>query len=71
MLQIDKNLNKNLFIFNKVSSKTARFSKSFQILCIFYIHIYVYIFLFYFFLKVHLKISLNPKFQNFKVTRWF
>ncbi len=26
---------------------------------------------FIFFLKVHLKISLNPKFQNFRVTRWF
>jgi hypothetical protein len=25
----------------------------------------------YFFLKVHSKISLNPKFQNFRVTRWF
>jgi hypothetical protein len=25
----------------------------------------------YFFLKVQLKISLNPKFQNFRVTRWF
>ncbi len=24
---------------------------------------------FYFFLKVQLKISLNPKFQNFRVTR--